>query len=145
MERKACFQITVNAQRSQGIPPVRRLKQSVLPFATNTPSTNQIRHRIAGGVCPSLAPGDAVSPETTERNIQRVAKPTNNNNAPIFCEGVLAKKDLTNIAVQEGIRYIILCTVVPPNQAFGCKQVRGLANVYSFFCRNCDGSKSSVR
>ena len=44
-----------NKLRSENCqPPNKRLKQSVLPFATRSPNPLQVRDRIVGGVCPTL-------------------------------------------------------------------------------------------
>ena len=137
-EKKACF--LANMQIDQGVPPTRIIKQSVLPFDTTTPSTKQISDRITGGMCPTLASGDSVATEVVESNIQCVAVSIRNKDSvPIFCEGVLVKKDLTDVSVQEGIKYTLLI----PNQDFKYNQVCGLASVRSIYVVNMQITQTS--
>ena len=79
-----------------------------------------------------------LQPGPQANHLQQIVETTaadqqNNANTEIFCQGIQSKKDLTEVSVQEGIKYIICCCVILEGQDSSYKEVLGLSNVHSIF------------
>ena len=79
--------------------PPKRMKQSLLSFAPSNKSQKQVRDRIVGGICPTLAVEDPPNNRIIDlhRSISTI------NHQPLYCNGILAHKDLYNTDVQDSI------------------------------------------
>ena len=167
---KAYFDEVNQKRVEDGKAPRKRLKQTVLPFATDDPSPKEIRNRILGGVAPNLATGglmhssglsthhdcgsSAVALEFEDKNneiMNRFFENHNNkeseeNAQPVLiCEGILAKKDLSDKKVQAGIKYWLKYGVFKKYESnYDIKLVKN-SDMYSLFDVNCGGEDSTVR
>ena len=74
-QRKANHEAANRRQISKWEPPQKKMKQSVLSFATREPTCTQVCKRIVGGICPTLASGD-----NSNKNIDLTAEVIENNN-----------------------------------------------------------------
>ena len=81
-------------------PPTKQLKQTVLWFATKTPSERQVSDRICGGVCPSLASGTQKDARILTAGLLDCKHQDSH-----VCNGILSHIDLPCAVFQEGIKY----------------------------------------
>ena len=118
------------------------LKQSILPYASSNPSRLEIRERIVGRVAPSLAFGNTVAREEVLRHVESVQL-TNNS---VYCNSLIAKKDLSDVTVQGGIKacmkYLPAANVEKSGYRIG--QIEGTESLFSLFSEHCTG-KENVR
>ena len=126
-----------------GEPLPKRMRQSVLSFAPSRPSQQQIREQIVGGVCPSLVSVDA---SDNDRSIQYHKNLLTRNKKPLYCNGILAHKDLSDINVQDSIsiftqNYCVETAQLDHKIAFVC----GDAATLLLFATTYDGSSDTVR
>ena len=87
----------------------KKLKQTKLNFSPATPNSSQIRNRIVGSVCSTLACGNMASPDTICENLMRhfVTKDPKD----FFCQGCIEKKinRLTCAGRPEGRHELHVC------------------------------------
>ncbi len=155
-ERKRDFWHAENEDRqSRGLPKKKRQKQqSVLSFATKTPSREQVYERIQRGkVPPALACGNNINlaneiSATQEKTFEIInVLEEDDNSLKKVCCGIIANKDLKDPEVQLGL----LCTEKYCAQDGGIllkikiKEVKGTENVLSLFPLSCEGESACVK
>ena len=141
MAKKATYKEAVKAT---GWKP-KRLKQTILSFAPKKISDIEVREKINNGICPSIASGaESLDPESII-SVRKVD--VKKSSGEVSCNGLLAKKDLTNIRIQQGITYLCQYTIVGDEKQAGFKFgfVQGMNNIQLLFCNQCTGDLNSVR
>ena len=74
----------------------KRLKQTLLSFAPSKPTNAQVRNRINAGIHPSIAAGIENLPPECVISVQDAEKKKGDE---VNCNGILAKRDLSNIKI----------------------------------------------
>ena len=145
--RKACHDEGNKRRLERGKKAKKRMKQSLLPFATKKPTPTQVRARIIGGVCPTLAPGDPKEQEDEDIIAYFEAEKSIQEKEVTNCQGILAKKDLTDKTVQQGINLSLkYCSLLSSKKDdYKVGNIMGNELIKSVFCNECTGSSESVR
>ena len=122
---------------------MKRLKQSILPFAP-------LRERIIGRVCPAtVADVDTdVGDDTLKQTFEMKKVPNmEGNSSEVFCNGMIAKKNLTDTNVQNGIMFTCKYFKTSEVEKCGYKYsiVRSTSSMHSIFSINCTGGSETVR
>lgn len=149
--KKNRFEAAKEKRLDEGKSPPRKKRQTILPFATKTPTARQVQERIAvGGVCPIIASGAAFREaiDLEDEAIMRVFETVEaQRNGDVYCHGILANKDTTDKFIQDGIAFTLKYLDLGNTEISGYKFgfVRGLNNVRSIFCTNCTGGKETVK
>ena len=129
-------------RRCTGGPPQKRLRQSVLSFAPKRPSQKEVQQRIVASVCPTLASGDTEDNAVVQFHTTVVTR----NNRPLFCNGIVPHKDLSDRQIQAGINYLMLYykNKVTLNE-YKCARTCDDSGTLSIFDNNCTGGSETVR
>ena len=119
------------------------VKQTVLNFSPNRPLHQQIRKQIAGGVCPTLVTNKATN---NKQSIIFHQSLVTWNKRPLFCNGVLAHKDLSDNDVQDSIS--VFAEIYHMDAAeldYKIEFVRRDNMTLSLFFKQWNGSNNTVR
>jgi hypothetical protein len=158
VKKRDTFKSENERREKLGLPVKKKQRiQSLLAFATKKPTKEQVHNRVSKGNVPlSVACGNNKSlEEEILLNQERVFEivngleaNSNDHKSPVLpCCGIIAKKDLADDKVQQGLqmtkRYCggedgIL-------KSIKIKEVLGMTKIMSVFADSCSGSSECVR
>ena len=142
-ERKALHDKSNRRCTESGNPPTKRLKQTVLSFATKNLSECQVSDQICGRVCPSMSSGT----QDDARILTVGILDCKNQNSHV-CNRIFAHKDLRCAGFQEGIKYYQKYFNQNGNRSenqYKFDSIDGASSVLSLFNKDCNGKCLSVK
>ena len=123
--------------------PQKRMRQTVLNFATVNPTAKQTQDRILGCVCSTIASGSSASTIdlTICKNIVTGSKTQE------YCNGILPHKDLSNRFVQGGMRAILEYYTNQEQEEIGYRMgpIGNKDKTFSIFSQECTSICATVK
>lgn len=129
----------------------KRLKHSTdISSGTSAPTNANDQDTTLGDVYPiTTSSCSSATKEEEENTIMSFFEVDNlaNEKKEVFCQGILAKKDLTDITVQGGIKYTLKYCDFEDTEKWGYNYgiVKGTTRIQSLFSNECTGTSETVK